>query len=82
MFLYLDKVVAWGKIPPPPGYYYPILRTVTNLIFIISFVPTGDSFFTADHGAYIQTQNVTPFSFERRLKHGRGECEKWLDDII
>jgi len=27
-------------------------------------------------------QNVTPFFFERRLKHGRGVCEKWLDDII
>ena len=31
----------------------------------------------------VQTQNVTPFLFERRrLKHGRGECEKWLYDII
>jgi len=45
---FLDKMVAWGKGNPRIGYLYLVLRIVTNLIFIISFVPIGDIFFTAD----------------------------------
>jgi hypothetical protein len=48
-------MVAWGKNTPlPPGYYYPTLRTVTDLIFI-NFVPTGDIFFTADLADMVRT---------------------------
>jgi hypothetical protein len=64
----------------------PLLRTVTNLILIINFVLIGDVVLItaglADKVHTYQRKNVTPFLFERRLKHGRGEGEKWSDDII
>ena len=40
----LEKMSSGVRVPLM-GYYYPMLRTVTDLIFIISFVPIGDNFF-------------------------------------
>jgi len=37
------------------GYYYLIFRRVTNPIFITSFVPMGDIFFTADLADVVRT---------------------------